>query len=126
MSGVRRSFITAFGFILGMTLLAPAQTSGANPSGAEQKADSEHAGVSDRGNVGTAASTSQREELKPTVEQEIEALKQRINQLEDEVSRARAEKLGDGTSDAAALKTATKQLVAGNGSGAGTATPAPT
>ena len=125
MSGVSRSFVTVFVFILGMGLLAPAQTSGANPSGAEQKAASEPGGVSDRGNVGPAASTSQREELKPTVEQEIEALKQRINQLENEVRQARTEKLEDGTSDAAALKTATKQLVAGNGSGAGTPTSAP-
>jgi TolA-binding protein len=126
MSGVSRSFITVFVSILGMGLLAPAQTNDASPSGAEQKAASEPAGVSDRGNLAPAASTSQREELKPTVEQEIEALKQRINQLEGEVRQERAEKLGDGASDAAALKTATKQLVAGNGSGAGTPTPAPT
>ena len=126
MSGVSRSLITVFVFILGMGLLAPAQTNRANPSGAEQKAASEPAGVSDRGKVMPAASTSQKEELKPTVEQELETLKQRINQLENEVREARAAKLGDGTSDAAALKAATTQLVAGNGSSTGTPTPAPT
>jgi hypothetical protein len=60
------------------------------------------------------ASSQAKQELKPTVEQEIEALKKRIDELENEVKQARALALAD-SADTAALKTAEKALVAGNG-----------
>jgi len=52
--------------------------------------------------------------LKPTVEQEIEALKNRIGELENEVRQARAASPGD-SNDAVTLKSAEKELLAGTG-----------
>ncbi len=54
-------------------------------------------------------------ELQPTVTQEIEALKSRIDQLENEVKEEKARALADST-DTTALKDAEKELVAGDGS----------
>jgi hypothetical protein len=61
--------------------------------------------------VPQAATTA---ELKPTVEQEIEALKNRIGELENEVRQARAASPGD-SNDAVTLKSAEKELLAGTG-----------
>jgi hypothetical protein len=55
-----------------------------------------------------------KQDLKPTVEQEIEALRNRIDELENQVKQARALALAD-SADTAALKSAEKALVAGNG-----------
>jgi hypothetical protein len=54
------------------------------------------------------------QEPKPTVEQEIEALKLRVSQLEDELRAQRAATSAN-TDDAAKLNAAEKELVAGNG-----------
>src|SRR5580704_8293953 len=50
-------------------------------------------------------------ELQPTVAQEIEALKSRIEQLESEVKEEKARALAD-SADTAALKAAEKDLIA--------------
>jgi hypothetical protein len=72
----------------------------------------------DKGTLAPASSASQTHELKPTVEQELEALRNRIAELENEVRQAHVEKLGDGAANAAALRSATKELVAGTPAGA--------
>jgi TolA-binding protein len=56
-------------------------------------------------------------ELQPTVAQELEALKSRIDELENEVKEEKARALAD-SADTAAIKAAEKELVAGNGSAA--------
>jgi hypothetical protein len=56
-------------------------------------------------------------ELQPTVAQEIEALKGRIDELENEVKEEKARALAD-SADTAAIKAAEKDLVAGGGSAA--------
>jgi hypothetical protein len=61
-----------------------------------------------------ATSSADKQELQPTVAQEIEALKSRIDQLENEVKEERARALAD-SADTAAIKAAEKELVAGNG-----------
>jgi TolA-binding protein len=53
-------------------------------------------------------------ELKPSVEEEIEALKRRVDQLESELREQRAAALADSAATAA-MKTAERDLVAGNG-----------
>ncbi len=63
--------------------------------------------------VSNAAVSSKKEDPKPTVEQELDALKNRISELENEVRQARAMGLAD-NSDTAALKAAEKQLLSGN------------
>ena len=95
---------------------AQAETTGATPW-AQTAAVDPPAGP-DKGTLAPASSPSQTRELKPTVEQELEALKNRIAELENEVRQARAEKLGDGAANAAALRSATKELVAGTPAGA--------
>jgi len=65
----------------------------------------------------SASSTAPKPELEPTVAQELEALKNRIDQLENEVKEEKARALAD-SADTAAIKAAEKELVAGNG-GAG-------
>jgi TolA-binding protein len=61
-----------------------------------------------------ASTAAVRPDVQPTVAQEIEALKARIDQLEKEVQEARGTAEED--DPAAALKAATKELVGGNGS----------
>jgi len=63
--------------------------------------------------TGGSASAAQ-PDLQPTVTQEIEALKSRIDQLEREVAEEKAQAQAD-SADTAALKSAEKELVAGNG-----------
>jgi TolA-binding protein len=61
-----------------------------------------------------ATSSTDKQELQPTVTQEIDALKSRIDQLENEVKEEKARALAD-SADTAAIKTAEKELVAGDG-----------
>jgi hypothetical protein len=63
------------------------------------------------------ASSAAQPEIQPTVAQEIEALKGRIDELENEVKEEKARALAD-SADTAAMKAAEKELVAGNGSAA--------
>jgi hypothetical protein len=78
-----------------------------------QRANAESAPVPDKGSVPATAAGARAETLKPTVEQEIEALKNRINELENEVREARVSSHNDGgAADAAALKAAASQLAA--------------
>jgi hypothetical protein len=62
-----------------------------------------------------ASATAAKAQLQPTVAEEIEALKTRIDQLENQVKTAKAEAMAD-SSDTAAMKSAEKELLAGNGS----------
>jgi hypothetical protein len=72
----------------------------------------------------STSSTAPKPELQPTVAQELEALKSRIDQLENEVKEEKARALAD-SADTAAIKAAEKELVAGNGgAGLNTARPA--
>ena len=122
MSSSLRRVMTLTVLTVGMSLFGLAQTPAPQETTQNQTARVDPPASPDKGSVpGTAPAA--KEELKPTVEQEIEVLKNRIGELENEVRQARAEKLGDNGADAAALKTATKELIAG-GSGAGAGAPA--
>jgi len=100
------------------SLCTLAQTNAVKGSTEEQKAEVNPPAPLDKGSAPAATSSAAKGELKPTVEQEIEALKNRIGELENEVRQAHAEKSADGSDDAAALRIAAKQLTAGSGPGA--------
>ena len=76
----------------------------------------------DKGTKLPASTAAAKPEIKPTVEQEIEALKNRIDELENQVKAAQTAALAD-SADTAALKAAEKSLAAG---GAAVPTAAPT
>ena len=71
-----------------------------------------------------SAGATAKPQLQPTVAEEIEALKSRIDQLETQVKEARAAALAD-SNDTAALKAAEKEMLAGNGTAALTASGIP-
>jgi hypothetical protein len=81
----------------------PAPSTPATPNGG---ADATH-----------ATPSADKQDLQPTVSQEIDVLKTRIDQLENEVKEEKARALAD-SSDTAAIKAAEKELIAGDG-GAG-------
>jgi hypothetical protein len=118
-------FIALAVLAVGTPLFNLAQNSASSPVPQEQRAKLDPPAAADKTNVPAAPAAAEKQELKPTVEQEIEALKNRIGQLETEVKQARAEALAD-SNDTAALKAAEKQLLAGTAAAAApVASPAP-
>src|ERR1700739_1705364 len=110
-----RKAMTLAVFAVGITVSAQAQANVPNPPPSDSAAKSDQPQpAADKGTGPPASSSASKQELKPTVEQEIEALKKRIDQLENEVKEANAAVLAD-SSDSAALKAAEKNLVAGSG-----------
>lgn len=97
----------------GITCVCAAQTAATVPTQASLTAKSAPPPAMDTATArGSAAPTNQR--AQPTVTDEIEALKSRIEQLESEVREEKARSLADSeaTSD---LKAAEKELLAGSG-----------
>jgi hypothetical protein len=96
-----------------MSLNGVAQTN-TTDSKADLRASLDPPATADKGGVPPASTAAAKEDLKPTVEQQLQAMKDRIDQLENEVKQAKAAALADSI-DTAALKAAEKQLVAGPG-----------
>jgi TolA-binding protein len=111
MRSTLRKATTLAVFIVGTASLSLAQTGAGNQAPADQTAKSDPPATPDKGTK--PASTASKQEVKPTVEQEIEALKNRIDVLENQVKAAQAAALADST-DTAALKAAEKSLAAGS------------
>ncbi len=102
-------------FSVGTSVLSQAQTSASSHAPPDLAGRVEQPSpAADKGSIPATASSTAKQELKPTVEQEIEALKSRIDQLESEVKQAKVVALAD-SNDTAALKAAEKSLVAGSG-----------
>jgi TolA-binding protein len=115
MKSIFRNAMTLTALTFGMTCACMAQSATTQPS---LTARVDPPATSGAGTDAThASSAAAKPELQPTVAQEIEALKSRIDQLENEVKEEKARALAD-SSDTAALKAAEKELVAGNGSAA--------
>ena len=108
--------MTLAALIAGTTFVGTAQTRTAAPNQPDVVAKSEPPSAPD---VKTSASSGAANPAQPpiqlTVEQEIAILKNRIEQLEDEVKQSSAAAL-ESKNDAVALTSAEKQLVAGNAS----------
>ena len=98
---------------VGMTCMCEAQVA-ASDTGETARADPP-AAPNASGDTTQVSTGAKQPELQPTVTQEIEALKSRIEQLEIEVKAERARSLAD-SEDVSALKAAEKGLIAGNGS----------
>jgi hypothetical protein len=112
----------------GMTCVSMAQVAATASTQTELTAKSDPPSPPDAATA-HAAGAPAKAQLQPTVAEELEALKARIDQLESQVKEARAAALAD-SNDTAALKAAEKELLAGNGTapavgGTMTQSPAP-
>ncbi|MGB8029161.1 MAG: outer membrane beta-barrel protein [Terracidiphilus sp.] len=110
MRGFFRNAMTLTALAVGMTCACMAQSATSNMT-ARVDPPATPGGTTDATHTSSSAANP---ELQPTVIQEIEALKSRIEQLEKEVAEEKAQTLADST-DTTALKAAEKELVAGNG-----------
>ena len=90
-----------------------AQTARTAPTQQNLTAESEPPPTPDAG-LAKAGNPAPTPKLQPTVAEELDALKSRIEQLENEVREAKASALAD-SQDTVALKAAEKELIAGNG-----------
>ena len=102
-------------FIFGASCAVKAQSAPTNTASPQLVASAEPGAHSGADVNKTGSGTAAQPDLQPTVTQEIEALKARIEQLETEVKEDHERALAD-SADTAALKAAEKELVAGNGS----------
>src|SRR3984957_4970807 len=113
-----RNAMTLSAFTVGMTCACMAQSATTQPvqSASVDPPASPATGSPAAGTDAThPASNAAQPEIQPTVTQEIDALKSRIDQLENEGKEEKARALAD-SSDTAAMKAAEKDLVAGDGS----------
>ena len=104
--------MTLTALTMGMTCAVKAQTEATQPT-LTARVDPAASSTANPDTSRTASSTTT-PASEMTVTQQIEALKSRIEQLENEVKEERARSLAD-SADTAALKAAEKQLVAGTG-----------
>jgi hypothetical protein len=94
-----------------MNCVSPAQTAATAPTQTDLTAKSNPPATPNT-NTPQASAATPKPQLQPTVAEEIEALKTRVEQLENEVRAAKAAALAD-SSDTAAMKAAEKELLAG-------------
>ena len=109
-----RNAMTLTALTVGMSLVCVAQTSTPNQAPPDLRASADPPPAPDKGSVPPAATANAKPELQPTVDQKIDALVNRVNELENQVKAAQAALLAD-SSDTAAMKAAEKELVAGSG-----------
>jgi hypothetical protein len=118
MRGLFWNAMTLTALAVGMNCACMAQTAATQPT-QTASVDPPASPAAGSPAVGTdathPASNAAQPEIQPTVSQELDALKSRIDQLEDEVKAEKARALAD-SSDTAAMKAAEKELVAGDGS----------
>ena len=107
-----RNAMTLAALTVGLSFVCMAQTSTPNQAPPDLRANADPPPAPDKGSVPPAATANTKPELQPTVDQKIDALVNRVNELENEVKAARAALLAD-SSDTAAMKAAEKELVAG-------------
>ena len=98
---------------IAMPCIAYAQSDASNQPASNLRASSENPAPPDKGTVPAPATTVAKPELQPTVDQKIDALQKEIDELKTELSAAKAAASGN-SEDAAKLKAAEKELVAGN------------
>lgn len=101
-------FAVTYTFILGASCASSAQSTSTNTTPPPQIASAEPAAVADT----NASSKTPQPQLQPTVAQQLDAMRARIEQLENEVQEQKARALAD-SQDTAALKSAEHELVAG-------------
>jgi Putative beta-barrel porin-2, OmpL-like. bbp2 len=97
---------------LGMSLLVKAQTSATNQAAPDLRAASDPA-PPNKGTVPPTNSAGSKEDLQPTMDQKIDALTNRVSELEKQLKLATAALLAD-SADTAAMKAAERQLLIGS------------
>jgi TolA-binding protein len=113
MSGILRKAMTLAVLTVSTSLFSFAQSSAPSQVPPDMTAKTDPPPAPDKGTVPPASAATTKQELKPTVEQQLEAMQSRIEQLEKEVKEAKVAALADSI-DTAALKAAEKELVSGN------------
>jgi hypothetical protein len=104
--------MTLAALTVGTTFVCMAQTGTTNQAPPDLRANADPPPAPDKGSAPPAASANAKPELQPTVDQKIDALVNRVTELENQVKEARAALLAD-SKDTAAMKSAEKELVAG-------------
>ena len=112
---VRNAFVLAA--IAACVSFGSAQTSSGTPQ-ANLRASLDPAPPADKGPAPSAATAETKHDLKPTVDQQIDALQRQIDALKNELMQARAGATGS-ADDASRLKSAEHELVAGSPATAG-------
>jgi TolA-binding protein len=105
----------------GTPLINVAQTSGGGTSQVDLRASLDPSAAPDKGSTPSASAAQTSHELKPTMEQQIDALQKQIDELKNDLIQARAEGTAS-SDDAAKLKSAEHELVAGSASAPAAAT----
>ena len=108
---IRRATTLAM-LVAGLPILSAAQANTKNLSPGEVVAPTDATPAADKGTVPSASSANGKQELKPTVEQQIDSLQKQIDELKSELMQARAGSSAD-SNDAVKLKTAENELTAG-------------
>jgi hypothetical protein len=113
MSSIAWKALTLAALSVAVPCIAHAQSDASSQSVSDLRASAETPAPPDKGAVPAPAATVAKPELQPTVDQKLDALQKQIDELKTELTAARAAASGD-SQDAAKLKTAEKELVAGN------------
>ena len=112
MRGIFWNAMALTALAVGMTCACMAQTAANGPAKPDMTARVDPPAKSDTAVAATGTSSSTaKSEIQPTVAQEIETLKNRIEQLEGEVKEEKARALAD-SPDTAAIKAGEKELLA--------------
>ena len=111
MRSIFRKAMTLAALIAGVAILSFAQSGTSVQTSSDLRANAEAPPAPDK-SVPAASAAGTKQELKPTVEERIDALQKQIDDLKNELKLAHAATLAD-NDDAARLKTAEKELVAG-------------
>lgn len=113
MKSIFRNALTLAVLTAGLPLITMAQTSAGESSKSDLRADFDPPAAPDKGTTPSASAAETTLELKPTVEQQIDALQKQIDQLKKDLIQARVEATAS-SDDAAKLKSAEHELVAGS------------
>jgi TolA-binding protein len=115
MTRIFRNALTLAVLTAGMPLINVAQTNGGGASQTDLRASLDPPATPDKGTTPSASAAETSHDLKPTVEQQIDALQKQIDELKNDLIQARAEGAAS-SDDAAKLKSAEHELVAGSAS----------
>ena len=118
MTSIFRNALTLAALTACMPFSTMAQSNAGDSSQSDLRASLDPSAAPDKGATPSAAAAETTRELKPSVEQQIDALQKQIDQLKNDLIQARAEGAGS-SDDASKLKTAERDLVAGGSPAAG-------
>ncbi|HTB96911.1 MAG TPA: outer membrane beta-barrel protein [Terracidiphilus sp.] len=113
MKSIARKALVLAAVSMTLPCLALAQSDAPSESASNVRASAESSAPADKGNAPATAAATPKPELQSTVDEKIDALQRQIDELKNELSAAKAAAVAD-SEDAAKLKVAAKELVAGS------------